>query len=146
MVRSSTLWHHIEKYLEQCFSLESNTIQCKEKGLLCPYEYAAVLCYTYIVYLFCCHGCQHISQTQISVLFIMQFLTSFAISVTLGPGILHSQCSPTPSICVFPLGEGITVSTHVRQWAKTPYCVLFNWCVFRYLAHTLLSYLGFMPR
>ena len=105
-----------------------------------------MLCYTCIVYLFFCHGCQYIPQTQISILFIMQFFTSFTICVTLGPGILHSHCSPTPSICVFPLGEGITVFTHVRQWAKTRYCVFFNWCVFRYLAHTLLSLLGFTTR
>jgi hypothetical protein len=37
---------------------------------------------------------------------LCNFLHPSAISVALGPDILHSKCSPAPSIYVFPLGEG----------------------------------------
>jgi hypothetical protein len=115
------------KSLEQSFSLKSSTIQCKGNELLCPYEYATVLCCTHIVYLFLSHGCWHIPQTQITVLFIMQFFTSLCYFCYLRSR--SSKCSPTPSVCFSPQVRGITFFTHVRQWAKSWYCVLFNWCV-----------------
>lgn len=127
------------KSLEQSSYLESNTIQCKGNEL-CPYEYAAVLCYTYIVYLFFSVIDANIFHKHTSVYSsLCSFLHPSAVSVTLGPGILHSKCSLTPSVCVFPLGEGITFFTHVRQWAKSWYCGLFNWCVFWYVVRTYTS-------
>jgi hypothetical protein len=145
-VRSSTLWHCIENLLSNRLPLR--VVPYSVKGMNCCVHMNMPQCYVI------CILCTFFSLMDANIFHkhksvyssLCSFLHPYAVSVTLGPGILHGKYSPSPSICVFPLGEGITFFTHVRQWAKSWYCVLFNWCVFWYLVHTLFSFWGFMPR
>ena len=152
LVRGSTLWHHNKSLLSNPFLLR--VIQYSSKGMNCCMSMATMvvwICRSVTLYVHCvpCFSLMdanifHKHKSVYSSL--CSFFHPSAISVALGPYILHSKCSPTPSICVFPLGEGSHSFTNARQWVKSWYCVLFNWCVFTYLVHMLFSFWGCMLR